>query len=85
MTGGNPFYLRELIRAVSEEGGHPTAALAARVREFGVRTIGRRVLVRLALLGGECEALAQGAPEAAVSYCVAPGRSHRTAMSSSRS
>jgi AAA ATPase domain/Pyridine nucleotide-disulphide oxidoreductase len=59
MTGGNPFYLREVTRGVSEEGEHPTAELAARVRERGVRVISRRVLVRLARLGDDCEALAQ--------------------------
>jgi DNA-binding CsgD family transcriptional regulator len=59
MTGGNPFYLRELTRAVSEEGAPPTGELADRVHVLGVRMIGRRVLVRLARLGEDCEALAQ--------------------------
>ncbi len=59
VTGGNPFYLRELTRALEEEGGHPTAELAAHVRELGVPTVGRRVLVRLARLGADCEGLAQ--------------------------
>jgi DNA-binding CsgD family transcriptional regulator len=59
VTGGNPFYLRELTRALSEDGSHPTSEMAAHVRELGVRTIGRRVLVRLARLGSDCEALAQ--------------------------
>ena len=59
MTGGNPFYLPELTRAVSEEGVDPMAELAARVRELGVRMVGRRVLVRLARLDDDCEALAE--------------------------
>ena len=59
VTGGNPFYLRELTRALGEEPGRPTTKLAARVRELGVRSIGRRVLVRLARLGADCERLAQ--------------------------
>jgi DNA-binding CsgD family transcriptional regulator len=59
MTGGNPFYLRELTTALGEEGRHSTAELPARVQDLGVRLIGRRVLVRLARLGDDCEALAQ--------------------------
>jgi DNA-binding CsgD family transcriptional regulator len=59
MTGGNPFYLEELTRALAEEGRHPTAELAVGVRELGLRTIGRGVLVRLARLGADCERLAQ--------------------------
>ncbi len=58
-TGGNPFYLRELMTALSSAGGRPTVAVAETVRSLGVGAIGRSVLVRLQLLGSECERLAQ--------------------------
>jgi DNA-binding CsgD family transcriptional regulator len=59
VTRGNPFYLRELALALKVDGGRPTVDLARRVRGLGVATISRRVLLRLARLGGDCERLAQ--------------------------
>lgn len=58
-TGGNPFYLRELLTALKAEPGRPTVEVARRVRSLGAGTIGRSVLVRLARLGGDCERLAE--------------------------
>ena len=59
VTRGNPFYLRELALALKAEGGRPTVELAGRVRELGVAAISRRVLLRLARLGPDCDGLAQ--------------------------
>jgi DNA-binding CsgD family transcriptional regulator len=59
-AGGNPFYVRELTAALAAEGGRPTAELAARVRELGVGSVARSVVVRLARLGGDCERLVRG-------------------------
>jgi DNA-binding CsgD family transcriptional regulator len=59
VTRGNPFYLRELALALKAEGGLPTVALARRVRGLGVTAISRRVLLRLARLGADCDRLAQ--------------------------
>jgi DNA-binding CsgD family transcriptional regulator len=58
-TGGNPFYLRELTKALLAERGRPTDELARSVRTLGVGAISRSVLVRLARLGEDCERLAQ--------------------------
>jgi DNA-binding CsgD family transcriptional regulator len=73
VTRGNPFYLRELALALKVDGGRPTVELARRVRGLGVATISRRVLLRLARLGGDCERLAQ-----ALSI-LGPGATLRTA------
>lgn len=58
-TGGNPFYLRELTRALFAERGRAPAEVARSVRTLGAGAIARSVLVRLARLGGDCERLAQ--------------------------
>jgi DNA-binding CsgD family transcriptional regulator len=58
-TGGNPFYLRQLLAALEAEPSRPTVEAARRVREFGAGTIGRSVLVRVARLGRDCERLAE--------------------------
>jgi DNA-binding CsgD family transcriptional regulator len=68
-TGGNPFYLRELVRALRADQVAPTAAEASRVAGQGPASVARSVLTRiarlspaaasvsraLALLGGEAE------------------------------
>ena len=59
VTRGNPFYLRELALALKADGGRPTVELAGRVRGLGVAAISRRVLLRLARLGPDCDGLAQ--------------------------
>jgi DNA-binding CsgD family transcriptional regulator len=58
-TGGNPFYLGELLDALAAEPDRPSAAVAVRVRSLGTGAIARTVLVRLARLGEDCERMAQ--------------------------
>jgi predicted ATPase len=50
-TGGNPFYLRELLRAAIADGIEPTEAQAVHVPQLGPREVARSILVRLARLG----------------------------------
>ena len=68
-TGGNPFFLRELIRALRADGVSPTAGQAGRVAQLGPSSVARSVLTRivglssaarpvacaLAMLGGEAQ------------------------------
>src|SRR6266705_2300989 len=49
-TGGNPFYVGELLRDIADRGLRPTAEEAARVRELGPPAIARALLVRLGSL-----------------------------------
>ncbi|HET8979514.1 MAG TPA: LuxR family transcriptional regulator, partial [Solirubrobacteraceae bacterium] len=58
-TGGNPFYLGELVTGLSEQGERPSVEAARRVRRLGAGAVGRSVLIRLGRLGGDCERLAQ--------------------------
>jgi DNA-binding CsgD family transcriptional regulator len=58
-TGGNPFYLRELLAALRADPSRPSLEAARRVRTLGAGAIGRSVLVRLARLGDDCERLAE--------------------------
>lgn len=46
-TAGNPFYLRELLRALAADGVTPDAAAATSVRTLGPDTIARAVLSRV--------------------------------------
>lgn len=57
-TGGNPFYLRELLRAAIADGIEPTERQAARVPQLGPREVARSILVRLARLGRRARLLA---------------------------
>jgi DNA-binding CsgD family transcriptional regulator len=57
-TGGNPFYLHELLRALEAEAG---PASAERVREVAPRAVLRSIVVRLARLGEEASSLARAA------------------------
>jgi DNA-binding CsgD family transcriptional regulator len=57
VTGGNPFLLRELVRAL---GAEPSTGLADRVRGLTPRTVSRSVIVRLGRLPAEAAALARG-------------------------
>lgn len=47
-TRGNPFYVRELIRALQADGIDPTAAQVSRVAGQGTRSVARSVLTRIA-------------------------------------
>ena len=59
VTGGNPFYLRELTVALAAERGVLSAHTAERVRALGARAVARSVLVRVVGQGSDCERLAQ--------------------------
>jgi DNA-binding CsgD family transcriptional regulator len=59
VTGGSPYYLHELVRAVAAEAVTHPAELAARLRAVGFTTIGRAALVRLGRLGADAIALAR--------------------------
>jgi predicted ATPase len=58
-TAGNPLLVRELVRAISDEGLRPTAASVSSLRELGARAGLRAVSLRLARLPPEATALAQ--------------------------
>jgi DNA-binding NarL/FixJ family response regulator len=59
VSGGNPFLLGELARTLAAEAIHPAAAQAARVRELAPERVTRTVLVRLARLSPEAQAVAR--------------------------
>jgi len=54
-TGGNPFLLRELVRALEADGAAPVATNIHAVRSLGPRTVSRSVLLRIAHLEGGAE------------------------------
>jgi len=58
-TGGNPFYLRELLAGLRRDDRRPTVEVARSVRSLGAGTVGRSVLVRIGRLGLDCDRLAQ--------------------------
>lgn len=57
-TGGNPFLLRELLRALAAEGVAGTAEDVERVRAIGPEAVAHSVAATLSRLGPECAALA---------------------------
>ena len=60
-TGGNPFFLLELLRAVASDGIEPTGAGAELIPQLGIKGIARSILVRLARLGDDAGRLASAA------------------------
>ena len=58
-TGGNPFLLTELLRALDAEGVAPSARSAAAVAELGPRAVSRGVLLRLSRVPGDGIAVAR--------------------------
>jgi len=58
-TGGNPLFLRELLKALDLAGVVPSAAAAREVQEVGPATVSRFVLHRLASLGPSATELAR--------------------------
>jgi DNA-binding CsgD family transcriptional regulator len=82
-TGGNPFYLRELLADLRREDRRPTVEVARSVRSLGAGTVGRSVLVRIGRLGSDCERLAQAlailGPGAPLRHGAALGGLHRAA------
>jgi len=59
VTGGNPFLLGELLRALRANGTEPTAGSAAQVRALVPDSVLHSVLVRLARFGAPAQRLAQ--------------------------
>lgn len=59
VTGGNPFLLVELVRALAVEGVAPGEAAAARVRRLAPDSISRSVLTRLGTMPAGALALAR--------------------------
>jgi hypothetical protein len=57
-TGGNPFLLQELLRALRADGTTPDEHNAARVAQMAPGTVGRAILARLRRLGDSATALA---------------------------
>jgi DNA-binding CsgD family transcriptional regulator len=57
-SGGNPFYLRELLRALAAESVSPTREEVERVRGVWPASIARHVLRRIARVGAGAPALA---------------------------
>ena len=58
-TGGNPLFLRELLRALDAAGIEPSAAAASEVQTVGPAAVSRFVLHRLAALGPAASELAR--------------------------
>ena len=58
-TGGNPFFLRELVAALRDAEIEPTADAAERVTTVGPPAVGRLVLHRLERLGPSATELAR--------------------------
>jgi DNA-binding CsgD family transcriptional regulator len=57
-TGGNPFYLGELLTMIGDERLEPITENADRVRRLAPATVARAILVRLGRLGKDAMALA---------------------------
>jgi len=59
VTGGNPYLVGELVRALSDAAVEPTDEAAARVRTLAPPTVARAVLARLAGVSESAEGLAR--------------------------
>jgi DNA-binding NarL/FixJ family response regulator len=59
LTGGTPFLVRELMRAMRDEGIDPDAAQLGRLHSLAPRSIGRAILARLRRAGPTAVRLAQ--------------------------
>ena len=58
-TGGNPLFLRELLRTLEAQGIEPSAATATQVQAVGPTAVRRFIVYRLATLGPEAGSLAR--------------------------
>jgi DNA-binding CsgD family transcriptional regulator len=61
VTGGVPFLVHELIRAIAEAGIEPTAAASSRVTALAPRAVSQSVVRRLSRLAAAARALAPAA------------------------
>jgi DNA-binding CsgD family transcriptional regulator len=61
VTGGVPFLVRELIRAIAEAGIEPTAAASSRVTGLAPRAVSHSVVQRLSRLSASARELARAA------------------------
>ncbi|MBV9941824.1 MAG: AAA family ATPase [Solirubrobacterales bacterium] len=59
VTGGNPFYLRELLAALAEDADAPAAELTRRARSLAPDAVTRSLRVRVGRLGPDAAALAR--------------------------
>ncbi|MGH3030344.1 MAG: ATP-binding protein [Gaiellaceae bacterium] len=59
VTGGNPFLLMELLRALAAEGVEPTTPSAEHARVLAPRSVSRSVLGRVGAMGPNAVALAK--------------------------
>jgi DNA-binding CsgD family transcriptional regulator len=59
VTGGNPFYLQELCRALRAAGVEPTAANVPRACQLGPENVSRALLVRVGRSSRDAAALAR--------------------------
>lgn len=59
LTAGNPFYLRELLLALVEDGGESPAVLAQRARSLAPDAVTRSLRVRVGRLGENAARLAR--------------------------
>jgi DNA-binding CsgD family transcriptional regulator len=60
-TGGVPFLVRELVRAIAEQGIEPTAAASSRVAALAPRAVSQSVVQRLGRLSAAARELARAA------------------------
>ena len=58
-TGGNPFFVKELLRAALDDGIEPTDSQRATVPQLGPQQVAHAILVRLTRLGEPPRRLAQ--------------------------
>ena len=61
VTGGVPFFVRELVRAIAEQGIKPTAAASSRVAALAPRAVSHSVVLRLSRLSPPARRLARAA------------------------
>lgn len=59
VTGGVPFFVRELVRAIAEQGIKPTAAASSRVAALAPRAVSQSVVLRLSRLSPPARQLAR--------------------------